>query len=248
MEDRSFYSPALEREVTYRVMAANASPAKVRFLYLLHGNGGSYREWSESSDLATLAGRGFVMVMPEGGTGYFTDSASEPRDRYETFLTKDLIGDVEPRFVKAGVASSRSIAGVSMGGYAAVVLALKHPGMYHMAGALSPPMDVPGRRFSVRRPGQYFAFRGIFGPPGSATRAAKDPKVLARDADAAGVPFIFLSSGETEPLLPVIRAFDALLTARRFAHEFHLQPGGHDWRQWNAQLPALEAALEAHQP
>jgi enterochelin esterase-like enzyme len=30
---------------------------------------------------------------------------------------------------------------------------------------------------------------------------------------------------------------------RHFRHEFHAVPGGHNWEQWNGQLPALFESL-----
>jgi enterochelin esterase-like enzyme len=76
------------------------------------------------------------------------------------------------------------------------------------------------------------------GRRGGATRRANDPFVVA-NADGARVPYVFLSAGDAEPLLEPVRRFDALLTRRGIAHEFHVMPGGHDWGEWNEALPAL---------
>lgn len=102
-----------------------------------------------------------------------------------------------------------------MGGFAALVLGMKHPGMYRFVGAMSPPVDYPERGFAVKRWGQWMAIRSIFGPEGSAARRANDPFVLVRAADPARVPFVFLSVGSEEPLLGVVRRFDGVLTERR---------------------------------
>lgn len=246
--DRTFHSNALGRDVVYRVIQPTSIPPDrpVHVLYLLHGNGSGFREWSQYSSIAELAARGYVLVMPEGHSTYFMNSAGKPEDRYEDFLTGDLVRDAEKELRMVPDRTHRAIAGVSMGGFAAVVIGLRHPELYGFAGALSPPIDAPERRFTLRRLSQSMGFRSIFGPDGSATRLASDPFVLARAADAQRAPYIFLSVGEQESLAEPVRRFDGLLTRHPLAHEFHVLPGGHDWSQWNRQLPGLESALAAH--
>jgi poly(3-hydroxybutyrate) depolymerase len=96
MVDRTFRSAALEREVTYRVrVPARVNGGSVRVIYLLHGNGQTFREWSEDSRVAELAPADAVLVMPEGGSSYWMNSATVARDRYEDFVTRDLVADAE---------------------------------------------------------------------------------------------------------------------------------------------------------
>ena len=64
-------------------------------LYLLHGGGGGFRDWSNYSDVAGYAERGLILVMPEGNSSYYTNSADRPQDRYEDYIVHDLIADVE---------------------------------------------------------------------------------------------------------------------------------------------------------
>jgi enterochelin esterase-like enzyme len=58
-----------------------------------------------------------------------------------------------------------------------------------------------------------------------------------RSADPKTVPYIFITAGDQEALLDPIRRFAAQLHARSFAYEYHSKPGGHDWNEWNAQIP-----------
>jgi putative tributyrin esterase len=249
LEDRSFYSTALGGNATYRVI----SPAGLqhrdaaRVVYLLHGNGGSFREWSTSSSIAELARRGYVLVMPEGQSSYFMNPASGRGGRYEDFITQDLRADAERGLRLTNGAHSRSIVGVSMGGFAAIVIALKHPDLYGFAGALSPPVDYPRRRFTLRRWNQSLAIRSIFGPEGSAARSDNDPFVLAREANKNASPFMFLSVGDREGLREPVDRFEALLRAKGIVHELHLAHGGHDWQNWNSELPLLVTSLEGRQ-
>ena len=66
MQDVNFQSAALGREMRYRVYLPQQIPAGQRLpvVYLLHGNGGSYRDWSNHSSIATYALHGLILVMP----------------------------------------------------------------------------------------------------------------------------------------------------------------------------------------
>ncbi|HEY1940288.1 MAG TPA: alpha/beta hydrolase family protein [Candidatus Angelobacter sp.] len=248
MVDVTFYSVALSRDMSYRaILPASATPnQKFPVLYLLHGGGGGFRDWSNFSDVARYAEQGMILIMPEADDSYYTNSAEHPQDRYEDYIVHDLIADVEHRFPALSDRGDRAIAGLSMGGFGAVVLALKHPDLFIFSGGLSSALDVPTRPFSIKRIGQWQHYRSIFGPSGSQSRRDNDPFMLAGSADPLRIPYIFLTCGAQEGLLPVNRKFAALLQKRHFQYEFHTIPGGHDWNQWDRQLPGLIESLKQH--
>jgi putative tributyrin esterase len=246
MQDITFHSPSLGRDTTYRVIIPKRVPNSQRLpaVYLLHGGGGSFREWSNDSDVARFAEQGLVLVMPDGESSYYTNSVDRPKDRFEDYIVKDLVADVEGRFPVDP--SRRAIVGNSMGGFGAIKLALKFPAMYQFVGALSPAIDVPSRPFSIKRVSQYRQHAAIFGPWDSPTRHGNDPFILARSIDSNKAPFMFITCGDKEGLLPSNRQFAALLTERQFRFEFHQEHGGHNWNQWNPLLADLFSALQSH--
>lgn len=250
MQDVRFYSAALGREMPYRVfLPANLSAGqKLPVAYLLHGADNDFRSWSNYSDVSRLALQGLILVMPEGDFSYYMNAVESPRDKYEDYITKDLIDDVESRFPALRKREGRAVIGISMGGFAAVDYALIRPDLYGFVGALSPSIDMPRRRFNVKRFGQWWRMRTIFGPFGSKERLGRDPFELVRSADPRLTPYIYLSAGEQEPLLEPNRRFEALLKQHGFAHEFHTKPGGHDWGEWNAQIPGCFESMPKHMP
>jgi len=193
LRDVSFHSAALNREMSYRVLLPAAMPpgTKLPAVYLLHGGNGGFRDWSNDSDVARFAEEGLILVMPEGDESYYTNSAEHPQDRYEDYIVNDLIADVETRFPVASGQEKRAVVGVSMGGFGAVNLALRHPNLFAFVGGLSSAIDVPSRPFSFHRIGQWRHHESIFGPWGSSTRRDSDPFVLAHSADPAKVPISF---------------------------------------------------------
>lgn len=248
MTDATFRSAALGREMEYRVvMPSSISPGeKLPVVYLLHGGGGGFRDWTNYSDVAKYAETGMILVMPEGNSSYYTNSAEHPEDRYEDYIVHDVISEVENKYAAATGRKNRAVVGVSMGGYGAVKIAMKHPELYSFAGGLSAAVDVPTRPFSVKRISQWHFHSSIFGPSGSQTRHENDPYELARSVDPTRMPYLFLTCGEQEGLLPANRKLAAILQDRGFAYEFHTAPGDHNWLQWNAQVPTVFESLVKH--
>jgi putative tributyrin esterase len=245
----TFRSAALGRDIQYRVISPSHSVRpKLPVVYLLHGGGGGFRDWSNYSDVAGFAESGRLLVMPEGESSYYTNAVDPPQDRFEDYITRDLIDDVEDRFPAASGRANRAIIGVSMGGFGAVKIALRHPGLFAFAGGISSAIDVPRRAFSWKRLSQSRHNESIFGPTGSQTRRENNPFVLARTANPQDSPYLFLTCGEQEGLLPANREFAALLGQRHFSYEFHTVSGGHDWNQWNAWLPLVFRSLDQHMP
>ena len=247
-KDVTFYSSALDRNMTYRVYLPRdvSAGARLPAVYLLHGCGTSFRDWSNYSDVGAYAAKGFILVMVDGACSYYVNAALNSKDRYEDYFVHDLISDAESRFPVSGDRENRAVVGVSMGGFAAVKLALTRPDLFAFAGAISPAVDVPSRSFSAKRWSQSMRFRTTFGPSGSETRLHSDPFVLVKSADPAHTPYLYITAGEQEPLLPPIRQFATLLKLRDYAYEFHTKPGGHDWNEWDTQIPGCFESLIAH--
>jgi S-formylglutathione hydrolase len=247
-KDVTFYSSALDRNMTYGVYMPKESAGGTRFpiVYLLHGCDGSFRDWSSYSDVGAYAARGLILIMVEGDCSYYMNAALDAKDRYEDYFVHDVRADAESRFPVLPGRENRAVVGVSMGGFAAVKLALTRPDLFAFAGAISPAIDVPSRQFSWSRWSQSMRFRNIFGPTGSETRTHSDPFILVKTAESANTPYLYISAGEQEPLLSPIRRFVTLLKLHHCAYEFHTKPGGHDWSEWDSQVPGCFDSLLAH--
>ena len=245
MQDVRFRSAALKREMPYRVFLPEKLPAgqKLPVVYLLHGRGQNFQDWSIHSDISRYALQGLILVMPEGNSSFYLNAALRPQDRYEDYITRDLVMDVEARFPAKTGRGNRAIVGISMGGFGAVKLALSHPELYAFAAGLSSAIDVPERQFALGHARQWWLFRSIFGPMGSAERAARDPFSMVLHADPKAAPYLYLTVGEQEPLLEPNQRFAELLKKQGFAFEFHTMPGLHDWTQWAAQIPGCFEGL-----
>jgi poly(3-hydroxybutyrate) depolymerase len=79
MRDVTFVSRALQRDMQYRVfMPETAQGRRLPVVYLLHGGGGTFHDWSNYSDVARFAGNGLLLVMPQGDYSYHSNAALRP--------------------------------------------------------------------------------------------------------------------------------------------------------------------------
>src|SRR5262249_20328107 len=119
-------------------------------VFLLHGYEGSGRQWLGDAewgirnvmDRLTAAGksREMIVVMPDAknrlGGSFYTDSVAA--GNWEQFLSRELVAHVARKYRTLARPASRGAAGHSMGGYGAILLAMKHPDTFGAAYALSP--------------------------------------------------------------------------------------------------------------
>lgn len=119
-----------------------ASSTRYPVLYLLHGGLGGFRDWTDVGGIEALTPDvDLIIVMPSGGTGgWYRDWHDFGRGRaprWETFHTNELIGWVDGQLATRADASSRAIAGQSMGGFGALSYAARHPELFTAAVSFS---------------------------------------------------------------------------------------------------------------
>lgn len=249
--DYRFHSAALGREMTYRVLMPAGSagagapgageergrPARMPVLYLLHGLDGTYSDWSTRTRIAEhAAASGLLIVMPEGANSWYVNWPDEARERWEDYLARDLVADVDARFPTDARREGRFIAGFSMGGYGALRMGLKHPGQYAIAASLSGALDAARRETYGWTDALRAEFVRAFGPPGSERRREDDLLTLAGRVEPRGLPFLYVDCGTADPFLPANRRFVATLHERGIPYEYRETPGRHDWPYWDRQV------------
>jgi S-formylglutathione hydrolase FrmB len=212
-------------------------------LYLLHGLTGHYDDWATRTNLAEYLSHYEIMVVtPEGHDGWYSDSATVPGDKYESYIVRELIPEIDSHFRTIKDRRGRAIAGLSMGGYGALKFALKYPDQFSfaasMSGALDPAVrsdDHPGYIWDFLKP----SIMSVFGEKGSPTRAANDLHQLARNltpAQVTALPFMYIDCGTEDGFLDTNRDFASILLAKKVPHEFRELPGLHGWGYWDRQI------------
>ncbi len=247
VQDVVLASKALARGAKVRVLLPSnydGSHERYAVLYLLHGLYGDYTNWDKLTDLEgytrTLP---LIVVMPDAGNSWYVNSATVPANRFQDFLTVDVIPAIERRYRVLPDRQHRAIAGLSMGGYGALKYAIQHPEMFVIVGSFSGALNAP---LDLAQQEPKFApyLDAAFGAPDSTTRAQNDLFRLARMIDPKTAPYFYVDCGIKDPyFISTNRAFTALLRDRGIAYEYHELPGAHDWQYWNSRLPIFLALV-----
>ncbi len=109
-------------------------PCKV--LYLLHGMKLNTTGWQRFTNLENFTKQnGIAVIMPEGGRSFWTDMEHGPA--YYTYLSQELPELVCKMFGVSDKPEDTFASGLSMGGYAALKLALRNPERFGGAAGLS---------------------------------------------------------------------------------------------------------------
>ena len=214
-----------------------------RVLYLLHGMFGGCVDWLEFTRIVQYAYKhNFIVVMPEVGNSFYADMVHG--GAFFTYVAHEL-----PRFIEQtlNVTHTRAdtyIAGLSMGGYGAVKIALTRPAFYTACASFSGAVDA--ERIFIELP-KTDAFRkkiakAIVGeelkvpPEGDLFRLSS---LLAGKAEK---PRMLVTCGTEDALMGLLegnRRFDAHMQTLDFDYTYREWPGGHDWNYWEECLPVM---------
>ncbi len=248
VETVEFRSELVGRKLPYRVVLPVGYDDPVTqtrrypVVYLLHGLFGHYTDWTERTKLSQYASSyGMIVVTPEGENGWYTDSLTVPSEKFESYIVKELIPDVQRRFRTVESREGRAIAGLSMGGYGALKFGVKYPDMFAFAGSMSGAHDAASSTEAQLRGFEsiWRTLGPVFGPDNSQVRAANDLPKLLREMSAeqiAALPFLYIDCGTEDHLYSTNRAFVELLVTKKIPHEYRQRPGGHTWTYWDTQV------------
>jgi len=227
--DQQLFSEAVGQSLPYRVYLppgydANTTP-RYPVLYLLHGLGGSYVEWSSDGALATadrLIENGeiapLIIVLPEGEDAYWVDHA-DGGPRWGTYVAQDVVTAIDGQYRTLADRSHRAIGGMSMGGNGALQLAMNHADVFGVVGADS---------FALRR---HDAAPAYFGD--QAYFNAHDPVYLFQNQPAVARSLtLWLDVGASDPWRQADEAFDQQLTTEGIPHAWHEYTGAHEDAYW----------------
>src|SRR5215472_4454757 len=245
-KDALFRSASLQRDMRYRILVPRDYDKGGRFpvLYLLHGLYGDYLNWDTRTGLENYARNlHLLIVMPDADDSWYTNSATVQGDKFEDYIAKDLISEIDEKYRTIREKHARAIAGLSMGGYGALKLALKYPGLFAFAGSLSGALNAT-QNLDTLRPEFRTKLLEVFGNDGSQTRAENDVFLLLGAPGQRPYPYLYLACGTADFFLDTNRTFAIQISARKIAYEYHETPGEHDWEYWDKELLPMLQAVE----
>ena len=152
-----FTSPAVGRTMKYNIVLPkdyDTSAKRYPVLYLLHGLTQNYTAWGLQNGTPFYAGlySDLIVVMPDGGNSWYVNWATSEagqKNAWEDHIIRDVIGHVDWNYRTIARREGRAIAGLSMGGYGALTLGLRHPDLFVSIGSTSGALE-HGRQAAAR--------------------------------------------------------------------------------------------------
>ena len=246
LRDATFHSGSLGRDMRYRVILPagyDTSGKRYPTLFLLHGLYGDFTNWSTRTNLVSdVRDMDLIIAMPDAGNSWYVNSASNPDDKFEDYIVKDFVEQIDAHYRTIPEGYARAIAGLSMGGYAAVKFSLKYPQLFSHVGGISAALDASAdldeRHVDFRE-----GLRKVFGEPGNPVRAQNDVFLLLSHANVKKLPQYYLDCGSDDMFFGVNRKFAARLQELGISYEFHEMPGDHNWKYWDSAMERFLSAL-----
>lgn len=207
-------------------------------VFLIAGNPGENTDWLTSAGAATTglavakSGKPVILVMPTvlqnraTGDSLCVDTTSQ--GNAETYITKDLLAAVDDQLRTKVDPKQRAIGGLSMGGFCALNLGLKHPDLYSVildfSGETQPIADTLSG-----------GIQELFGANWQQQSDVNNPLKYFSKLDPSKAPAIWMDCGtEDKGTLSGLAELAPLMKAKGFTVELHTRPGDHEFKTWTA--------------
>jgi S-formylglutathione hydrolase FrmB len=182
-------------------------------LVLLIGLSSHYSDWSDpgQGEIATTA-RGFpgIIVMPEGGDGWYVDwwnGGKRGLPSWESYILDEVLPQIQERYKIRPERRWHALAGVSMGGLGTAYLGSRLPGFFGSIAVFSgfvdtqlyPQIGLFQTSISSGEAGQVPTDPyAVTGPPGGFYDTGHNPAKLAANLAHTRV---FMTTGDGTPLV-----------------------------------------------
>lgn len=266
-------SRAMERTVTlkaYVPLEAMQEGDQLRTLYLLHGVNGSYSNWMALTNLFALAGthnlaasslgeKRLAIIIPSAGNGFYHpiphkqdplwQEAFSHKHDYEAFFGEELPSLMTKMLPLSPKKEDTMIAGLSMGGYGALLLGVKYRNTFGRCAGFSSALFTRKTKEELEKSGFYGepAFLDLLLGDFEENRLLPEHDVLAafqqakEETGLQSLPVTDLFCGTEDGLLPLSRQLEEALTKEGIPHRYEEHAGAHTWTFWEW---ALKRELE----
>ncbi len=250
VEGQSLPSAILGRDVNFAVYLPPdyaASGRRYPVVYLLHGYTDDESAWIQFGEVNLAADRGIdgrefpplIIVMPDAGVSWYIND-HQNKVRYEDMFIRELIPHIDKTYRTRPKKEFRGVAGLSMGGWGALVFSMRHPDMFAACAAFSAAVWTD-EEYSAMEEKEYISMLGpVFGPrpSGKARLTAHfesySPLEQAKtmSVDTLQKVRYYIDCGDDDELIRGNSALHVILKDRKVPHEFRVRDGGHTWSYW----------------
>ena len=211
---------------------APEDPPKV--LYLLHGYSNDHTNWVRKSSIERYAEPyNLAVIMPAVNHSFYCNEVYG--ERYWDYISEELPKTMHSFFRLSDRREDTFVAGLSMGGYGALRLALTYPERFGAAGSFSGAVDLGALALG---PDHEMESRRIFGEnPVFYGTEADNLFLMKKNAGAPKKPRLYLSCGREDFLYPMHGPFIRLLEENGWDVTRRDEPGAsHTWEFWDSEV------------
>ena len=242
-----FFSAALNVASTVNVIMPEANqgigieaskdgrPPKV--LYLLHGYSDDHSIWMRRTSVERYAAKhNLAVIMPAVNHSFYCNEVYG--ENYWDYVSDELPRTMQ-RFLRLSDRPEDTyVAGLSMGGYGAMRLALTYPDHYAGAASFSGAVDLAGVFYQRHRGAEIDR---VFGDRKEIRGSEYDLFFLMeKNAQAARKPWLYVSCGTKDFLFDQHKAFVPALRKNGWEVLGHEEPDtSHEWSFWDNQIKAF---------
>ena len=206
-------------------------------LYLLHGYCNDYSSWERYTSIERYAEEQQIAVVTFSAennfyvdTSNFIKSNFNTCPNYEALLVYELPEFVESMFPISNSAEDRYIAGLSMGGYGAMINGFKNPDRYKAVGAFSPACTIKRQNFKNYNKKAYL-------------NNSYEPLQLLLNNKSI-MPYFYISYGSEDFLREEIENFIKNMDENNIKYNLDfMEAYGHEWEFWDIQVRKFIKAL-----
>ncbi|RCW50459.1 MULTISPECIES: alpha/beta hydrolase family protein [unclassified Halanaerobium] len=210
---------------------------KIPVIYLLHGLSDNHTGWQRYTSVERYVQKwGYALVMPDVQRSFYTDMKNGYN--YWTYVSEELPKIAENYFPISDKKEDNYVAGLSMGGYGAVKLALRLPDKFAAAASLSGAVDLARRIMDFSDDEKRMAeFRRIFGVLEKLKGSSNDLLYLLSEVqDVEKLPRLYLCCGTEDFLYQDNLTFKKICEEKGVDLTFEEEKAGHEWEYWDKKI------------
>ena len=220
-------------------------------VYLLHGYSDDETGWIQFGEADQIVNKGIVegkfpaciLVIPDGKVTWYCNSYDRKITWEDTFI-QEFIPYVEKEYRIRAKKEFRAIAGLSMGGYGALKLSMKHSDLFGSCVALSSGTFTDEEIVKMGDDGYHQYFSGLFGKElkGEARLSeswkSNNPLDLLHSVPLEKLKSVrfWIDCGDDDFLCNGNSALHVEMRKIGLPHEYRVRDGGHTWSYWRSGL------------